>query len=322
MFVLGIQGSPRKKGNTGFLLSAFMDQARELGAKTDVIEVDKKNVLPCKEYLVCEKKGFCPIDDDMKHEIYSLLWEADVVVTATPIFFYNTPAQLKALIDRCQTLWARKYKLKLEDPGRKWRRGFLLAVGATRGKNLFEGVRLTTKYFMDAVGASFDGSLCYRQIENPGDLEKHPTVLKDVKEAVHGLLKPFVGRKKILFACRENACRSQMASAFAQYVAGDKIEAFSGGTHPAKSIDPVMAKAMAEKGIDMAFRRPKSLESTIFNIQPDIVITMGCEEECSFIPEVKRDDWDLTDPAGKPIEVMRDLCDQIEKRVVKLIGQL
>ncbi|KKL98693.1 hypothetical protein LCGC14_1821840, partial [marine sediment metagenome] len=143
-----------------------------------------------------------------------------------------------------------------------------------------------------------------------------------VKEAVHGLLKPFVGRKKILFACRENACRSQMASAFAQYVAGDKIETFSGGTHPTKSIDPVMAKAMAEKGIDMAFRKPKSLDSAIFNIQPDIVITMGCDVECPFIPEVKRDDWDLTDPAGKPIAVMRNVCDQIEKRVVKLIGQL
>ena len=322
MFVLGIQGSPRKKGNTGFLLSAFMDQARELGAITDVIEVDKKNVLPCKEYLVCEKKGFCPIDDDMKHNIYSLLWEADVIVTATPIFFYNTPAQLKALIDRCQTLWARKYKLKLEDPGRKWRRGFLLAVGATRGKNLFEGVNLTIKYFLDAIGSSFDGSLSYRQIENPGDMKKHPTMLKDVKAAARELLKPFAGRKKILFACRENACRSQMASAFAQYVAGDKIEAISGGTNPANHIDPVMVKTMAEKGIDMAFRKPKSLESVVSSIKPDLVITMGCGEECSFIPEVKRDDWDLMDPTGKPMEVMQDVCDQIEKRVVKLIGQL
>jgi len=322
MFVLGIQGSPRRKGNTAFLLSAFMDQARELGAITDVIEVDKKNILPCKEYLVCEKKGFCPIDDDMKDEIYSLLWEADVIVTATPIFFYNTPAQLKALIDRCQTLWARKYKLKLEDPGRKWRRGFLLAVGATRGKNLFEGVHLTTKYFLDAIGASFNGNLSYRQIENPGEMEKHPTVVKDVKEAANRLLKPFVGRKKILFACRENACRSQMASAFARHVAGDKIEAISGGTDPANRIDPVMAEAMAEKGIDMAFRKPKSLESVISHIQPDIVITMGCDEECPFIPDVKRYDWDLTDPAGKPIEIMRDVRDLIEKRVSKLIDQL
>ncbi|MDP7417393.1 MAG: NAD(P)H-dependent oxidoreductase [Desulfobacterales bacterium] len=322
MFVLGIQGSPRKKGNTGFLLSAFMDQARELGAITDVIEVAKKNVLPCKECLACEEKGLCPTDDDMKNKIYSLLWEADVIVTATPIFFYNTPAQLKAFIDRCQTLWARKYKLKLEDPGRKWRRGFLLAVGAARGKNLFEGVHLTIKYFLDAIGASFEGSLSYRQIENKGDMEKHPTVLKDVKEAANGLLKPFVGRKKILFASRENACRSQMASAFAQYVAGDKIETISGGTHPANRIDPVMVKAMANKGIDMAFRKPKSLEFAISNIQPDIAITMGCGEECSFIPEVQRDDWDLMDPAGKPIEGMRDVCDQIEKRVAKLISQL
>lgn len=322
MFVLGIQGSPRRKGNTSFLLSAFMDQAQKLGAKTEIVEVDKKNILPCKEFLVCEKKGFCPIEDDMKDEIYPLLWKADIIVTATPIFFYNTPAQLKALIDRCQTLWARKYKLKLEDPGRKWRRGFLLAVGATRGKNLFEGVQLTIKYFLDAIGASFDGNLSYRQIENPGDMKKHPTVVKDVKEAVNELLKPFVDRKKILFTCRKNACRSQMASAFARHVAGDKIEAISGGTDPADRIDPVMVEAMAEKGLDMAFRKPESLESILSHIKPDIVITIGCDEEYPLIPEAKRYDWDLTDPGGKQIAMMRDVRDQIEKRVSNLIGQL
>jgi hypothetical protein len=89
MFVLGIQGSPRKKGNTGFLLSAFMDQARKLGAKTDVIEVDKKNVLPCKEYLVCEKMGLCPIDDDTKSILcYGKLTSS---LQQRPFFFTTPP---------------------------------------------------------------------------------------------------------------------------------------------------------------------------------------------------------------------------------------
>ena len=70
MFVLGLQGSPRKKGNTNFLLTTFLNEAESLGAHIHVIDVDKKHILPCKEYIVCEKKGVCPIDDDMKQEIY------------------------------------------------------------------------------------------------------------------------------------------------------------------------------------------------------------------------------------------------------------
>ena len=159
MFVLGLQGSPRRKGNTHYLLTTFLKEAEKLGAKTAIIEVDKKHIVPCKEYVVCEKKGFCPIDDDMKTEIYPLLRQADVVVAATPVFFYNTTAQLKALIDRTQTLWARKYRLNLTDPNRKWRKGFVLAMGATRGKNLFEGLHLTAKYFFDAFSA-LDRATC------------------------------------------------------------------------------------------------------------------------------------------------------------------
>ena len=134
MFILGLQGSPRvKKSNTRFLLSAFMQQAESLGARTHVVEVPGKNIIPCKEYIVCEKKGFCPIDDDMKHEIFALIRKADVIVCATPIFFFNMTAQLKALVDRCQTFWGRKYRLKLRDPGSRTRQGFLLAVVAIGG---------------------------------------------------------------------------------------------------------------------------------------------------------------------------------------------
>jgi multimeric flavodoxin WrbA len=154
MLVLGLQGSPRKKGNTNYLLSTFMDEAEKFGARTQVVDATHKNIIPCKEYIVCEKKGFCPIDDDMKDEIYPLLREADVIVLASPVFFYNVTAQLKALIDRSQTLWARKYKLNLTDPARNYRRGFLLSVGATKGKNLFEGIDLTAQYFFEPTGAS------------------------------------------------------------------------------------------------------------------------------------------------------------------------
>jgi multimeric flavodoxin WrbA/protein-tyrosine-phosphatase len=299
-----------------------MDEAQKLGAQTRVIEVDKKNIVPCKEYIVCEKKGFCPIDDDMKHEIYSLLRQADVIVAATPVFFYNMTAQLKALIDRCQTFWARKYNLKLKDPGSGLRRGFVLAVAATKGKNLFEGIHLTAKYFFDAAGASYHGSLTYTGVEKAGDMKKHPTFQKDVKDSVTDLLEPFLNRKKILFACRENACRSQMASALAQYLAGDKIEALTGGSHPAAKINSVMVEAMQELGIDMAFRAPQSIEAALATIKPDIIITMGCKAECPVVSGAKIMDWDLPDPSEQTIDFMRKVRDDIKKRVEELIREL
>ncbi len=322
MRILGIQGSPRKKGNTRFLLDLFLEKARELGASTEVVDVDKRHILPCKEYTVCEKKGFCPIDDDMKKEIYTLLREAEAVVVATPIFFYNTTAQLKALIDRSQTLWARKYRLKLADPGQKYRKGFLLALGATKGANLFEGVKLTAKYFFDAISAGFNGSLTYSKIEHPGDMEKHPTVHEDVEREVQSLLSGLAGRKRVLFACRENACRSQMASAFVRHLAGDRIEVSSAGTRPAQAPNPLMVEAMQEKGLDMGFGRTKSLGEEIEALKPEIIVTMGCNEECPFIPGVKREDWNFPDPAGKPLDFMRQVRDDIEKQVVVWIKRL
>ena len=322
MLVLGFQGSPRKRGNTHFLLSAFMEAAEKLGARTRIIEVTKKNIVACKELIVCEKKGYCPIDDDMKHEIYPLIRQAEAVVVGTPIFFYNMTAQLKAVVDRCQTFWARKYVFKLKDPAQKMRRGFLLSVAATKGKTLFEGLELTTKYFFDAIDASPAGSLTYREIEGPKDMANHPTVLADIETAVGKLLNPFLDRKKILFACRENACRSQMASAFAQYFAGDKLEVLNGGSEPAEKINPDMAKVMEEKGIDMAFRIPKTIDAAIFDNAPEVIVTMGCEEQCPHIPGAQRQDWDLPDPAGKPIEFMRDVRDEIEKKVKALISEI
>ncbi|MGD8768928.1 MAG: NAD(P)H-dependent oxidoreductase [Desulfobacterales bacterium] len=323
MFVLGLQGSPRKKGNTNYLIKTFMNEAEKSGARTHVIEVAEKKIIPCIGCGVCEKKGYCVTkDDDMTLEIYPLLREADVIVAASPIYFYNVTAQLKALIDRSQTLWSRKYRLNIEDPRGKMRRGFLLALGATKGKNLFEGVKLTAQYFFDAVSAKNEGSLTYWRIEHPGDMEKHQTVHEEVRDAVAGLIKPFLTRKIILFVCRENACRSQMASAFIQYLAGDKIEAISAGSEPADNVNPDMMKAMQEKGIDMAFRRTRSLSQAVSDVKPDMIISMGCQEECPLIPGAEIQDWDLPDPAGQSMEFMRTVRDEIESRVKDLINSV
>lgn len=314
MFVLGLQGSPRIKGNTGILLSTFLAEAERLGAYTHRLDVARKNISPCQECGTCEKEGYCPIDDDMQ-QVYPLLRRAGIIVMATPIFFYGATAQMKALIDRSQTLWARRYVHKLIDPGQKWRHGFLLSLGATKGKNLFEGLSLTAKYFFDAVGASFDGSLTYRQIEAPGEIAKHPTALTDVKDKARALVPPLLSRKKILFVCKENACRSQMASAFAQHYAGDRIEVESAGSEPTQELNPLMEEVMREKGIDMAFRKPKSIEEATNYWKPGLIISMGCKEECPWFPGVPKQDWNLPDPSGKPIDFMRQIRDDIEARI-------
>ncbi len=318
MLVLGLQGSPRKNGNTHILLSTFLKEAEALGARTQQLRAAGQQISPCRECGTCERKGFCAIEDDMQ-QVYPLLWEADLIVLATPIFFYGPTAQIKALIDRSQALWARKYTLGLTDPGRKWRKGLLLAVGATKGKTLFDGTALTAKYFFDAVGAGFEGTLGFRQVENAGDIQNHPTALKQVTEQAGALAGPYLERKKILFVCTQDACTSQMAGAFARFHAGDRVEAMSGGSAPADEIDPVMVEAMAEKGIDMAYLRPQPWEAAARGRNPDLLIVVGdCDVSGSF-PGVATQKWDVEDPRGKPAAAMRRVRDQIEERVTALI---
>jgi arsenate reductase (thioredoxin) len=324
MLILGLQGSPRVDGNSHYLLSTFLGAAEKLGAVTRLVHVDKKNIIPCKEYTVCEKKGFCPIDDDMKHEIYPLIREAEVIVAATPIFFYNMTAQLKAVVDRCQTLWARKYRLKLKDPYKNQRKGFLLSVGATRGKNLFEGLELAIRYFFDAVDADYCGSLTYRGIEHSGDIKKHPSAKAEVENAARALLAPLIDRKKILFTCKDNACHSQIAAAFAQVMAGDRLDVSSGGLKPADKLDTYAVRAMEEKNIDLKFRRPVSIETVLADGLPETAISFGPFNEAPVISDriQNQQRWDITQNTDNSMESVRKLRDEIEKRVSEFVQRI
>lgn len=319
MHVLGLQGSPRLKGNTNYLLDAFLEHLAGRGAVTEKMHTARLQVKACIGCGHCEKKGFCVFEeDDMAGRVYAALRRADVVVLAGPVYFYNFPSPIKAVIDRTQALWARRYRLELEDPNRPWRKGFFLSVGATRGKNLFDGMSLTARYFFDAVGAQYTDSITYRRVEEPGDLKKNPK-LKDDVAASAGYINDMFSRKKILFACRENACRSQMASAFAQYLAGNRMEVLNAGSTPARQVNSMMQEVMAEKGIDMAYRTPGLIDDVIAETRPDMVVTMGCGEQCPYIPGVSYADWDLPDPAGQSLDFMRRVRDQIEQRVKQLI---
>lgn len=188
MLVAGLQGSPRKKGNTDYLLGRFLEQASALGAETVNIQVAQKKILPCIGCNSCMKTGQCVIQtDDMFDEIYPLLQKADIIVAATPVFFYGPSAQLKALIDRTQALWSRKYALKLEDPLAATRKGFLLSVGATSGKQLFDGIELIVKYFFDAAGARYSGALTFRKVDHADDLKNLPDHQAKIAESARAL---------------------------------------------------------------------------------------------------------------------------------------
>jgi len=175
--ILGIMGSPRIKGNTDVLLDQALEGARSQGAEVEKIIIDKLNIAPCREYYGCARDGNCVIRDDMD-EVYPKLLSADGIIIASPMFFYGLSAQVKALIDRCQALWARKHILKqnLSGSGRK---GAFIAVGATKGKNLFNGSILTVKYFFEAIGVEYSDELLVYGVDRKGEIREHPTALAD-----------------------------------------------------------------------------------------------------------------------------------------------
>ncbi|MCX8194899.1 MAG: arsenate reductase ArsC [Candidatus Micrarchaeota archaeon] len=123
--------------------------------------------------------------------------------------------------------------------------------------------------------------------------------------------------KKVLFVCIENACRSQMAEAFFnKYSKGAR--AYSAGSKPAAEIDPQTVEVMEEKGIGLRGKKPKGFNS-IPTTRFDLVITMGCKDECPFVAANKRISWQIDDPKGKPIEKYRKIRDEIEERIKKLL---
>lgn len=125
----------------------------------------------------------------------------------------------------------------------------------------------------------------------------------------------------ILFVCVHNAGRSQMAAGFAAALGGDEVQVLSAGSEPADSINPVAVEAMREVGIDIAGTQPRILAVDDVRAS-DVVITMGCGDACPVFPGKRYEDWELTDPAGLPIEQVRPIRDEIRDRVERLLTGL
>lgn len=125
----------------------------------------------------------------------------------------------------------------------------------------------------------------------------------------------------VLFVCVHNAGRSQMAAAFLHNLAGDRIEVLSAGSAPADHINPAAVEAMLEVGIDMSAASPRILTEDAVRAS-DVVITMGCGDACTIYPGKRYEDWKLDDPAGKGVESVRPIRDDIRTRVEALISEL
>ncbi len=128
-------------------------------------------------------------------------------------------------------------------------------------------------------------------------------------------------RPSVLFVCVHNAGRSQMAAGWLRHLAGDSVEVRSAGSAPAEQINPVAVEAMREVGIDITGTTPQRLEYETAR-DSDVIVTMGCGDACPVFPGKRYEDWELTDPAGQQLEVVREVRDEIRARVEKLIAEL
>jgi multimeric flavodoxin WrbA len=186
--ILAIYGSPRRRGNTATLLRHAVRGAVDAGAQVDEIVLRDLKMSPCLEIYACKKEGRCAIKDDF-HQVVDRILSAKGIILASPVFFYTVSAHTKILMDRCQSLWVKKYWID-KVPFGQWtpkRKGIFISVGATKGKKLFDGALLTVKYFFDVLDTELYRSLLFRKLEFEDDVLKHPEYLEEAYEAGKGL---------------------------------------------------------------------------------------------------------------------------------------
>ncbi len=179
MRVLGLNGSPRRGGNTDLLLAEIIEGAESKGAETKTIVLNDLDISPCQHCDSCFEAGVCRIKDDMQ-TVYKEMEKADRIVLASPIHFMGLTAQMKAMIDRGQALWARKYILKIPPLGdKRSRKGLFVAVGGMKLARLFEPSLATVKAFFTVINVEYAGELLFPGVDERGAIKKHPTALKD-----------------------------------------------------------------------------------------------------------------------------------------------
>lgn len=177
--ILAITTSPRRKGNSETLLDEVIAGARSIGANVEKAVLNDYKIAPCCECGGCAENGKCVIDDDYQ-EFYTRFFSTDRIVLATPVYFMTVCAQAKALIDRGQALWIRKYVLKERIPAREGfpRKGYLIATGGSGIPNTFDCSRTVCKCFYRTIDMEFAGDVCVNNVNAKGDIGQYGDKLK------------------------------------------------------------------------------------------------------------------------------------------------
>lgn len=188
--IIAIYGSPRRNGNSATLLKQAVAGARQEGAHVEEVFLRDYKISPCLEIYNCIKTGECAIRDDFP-EILAKVESSVGIMLASPIFFYSVSAHTKIFMDRCQSLWVRKYWIEDQVFGEapETRKGLFISVGATSGKKLFDGAILTVKYFFDVLNAGLWKTILCRGVDRKGEIEKRDDYLQEAFEGGRELAK-------------------------------------------------------------------------------------------------------------------------------------
>jgi NAD(P)H-dependent FMN reductase len=183
MNVIAFNGSPRPGGNIEVLLNEALGPFHAAGHDVRIFKLNTMNIKPCQDCGGCVETGLCIHSDDMS-EIYDAVRGAERIILASPIFFYSVSAQSKIMIDRCQSFWCERYRLKKSIPaGPRGRKGLLLLAGGMTKDDGRQSAEAVAKGFFRTISVPEHETLFFGGVDARGDAAKHPTALKEVCEA-------------------------------------------------------------------------------------------------------------------------------------------
>jgi len=188
MKIVVFNGSPRLKGNVELLLEEALKVIDTTAHMVKIFNLNKMNIKPCQDCGGCNNTGICIIEDEME-SIYNAIRDADRIILACPIFFSGVSAQTKIMIDRCQAFWCEKYLLKKALKGNLYgRKGLFITLGGRKSDTGIRCSEETIKAFFRSISVPDHEVIGFVGIEGKGDILKHPTAIKDVKNAVERLI--------------------------------------------------------------------------------------------------------------------------------------
>ncbi|WP_300667379.1 flavodoxin family protein [Desulfoluna sp.] len=322
MLAVGLQGSPRKGGNNSHTLGLFLKRLESKGFQTVTLPIPQLKFAFCIGCGSCEKNGWCIFDDDYALKIAPMLRRAEIIVMASPVYFYGPSGQLKAAMDRGQMLWSRKYRLKLNDPSKKRRRGYILSSAATYGDDLFTAFVLNARYFFDAIDASYVGALTFRGAESKNALAHR----KDTESRVYAAADLAVGplappKRRLLFVCRDGAIKSRIAWAMATSSSPPSTWIRHAGTEPEAHLKTRCDTWMERKKTDIRYIPVCELHESLDTFSPNLVVDMDGSLQNN--PKITADiTWDLPLAPPNNEDEAQSLIRQVEYRVKKLMASL